>query len=88
VSRNWEQERAEIDRGWRGDKVPVSDPAAAPLGADEEAAGARTKPSEIGKGRAEPVAPHGTESGGSAVPLVAIGTVAAATVAALLLVLL
>jgi len=33
------QLRAEIDRGHTGDKVPVSDPAAAPLGTDDEAAG-------------------------------------------------
>jgi hypothetical protein len=34
-----EQLRDAIDRGRAGDKVPVLDPAAAPLGADEEAAG-------------------------------------------------
>jgi hypothetical protein len=33
------QLREEIDRGRTGDKVPVSDPAAAPLGTDDEAAG-------------------------------------------------
>jgi hypothetical protein len=32
--------RADIDRGRTGDKVPMSDPAAAPLGTDDEAAGA------------------------------------------------
>ncbi|ANC90725.1 hypothetical protein A6A40_01740 [Azospirillum humicireducens] len=31
--------RAEIDRGSTGDKVPATDPAAAPLGTDDEAAG-------------------------------------------------
>lgn len=31
--------RAEIDNGRAGDKVPASDPAAAPLGTDDEAAG-------------------------------------------------
>ena len=31
--------RADIDAGRTGDKVPAADPAAAPLGADEEAAG-------------------------------------------------
>lgn len=31
--------RDEIDRGRMGDKVPASDPAAAPLGTDDEAAG-------------------------------------------------
>lgn len=34
-----EQLRRDIDRGVTHDKVPGSDPAAAPLGADEEAAG-------------------------------------------------
>lgn len=34
-----EQLRTEIDRGQGGSKVPWSDPAAVPLGADEEAAG-------------------------------------------------
>lgn len=40
-----EQLRAHIDSGQTGSKVPWPDPAAAPLGADEEAAGT-------------PVAPH------------------------------
>ena len=31
--------RADIDRGLTGDKVPASDPAAAPLGTDAEAGG-------------------------------------------------
>jgi hypothetical protein len=34
-----EQLRADIDSGRTGDKVPGLDPAAAPLGTDEEAAG-------------------------------------------------
>ena len=34
-----EQLRDDIDRGRTGDKVNVADPAAAPLGTDEEAAG-------------------------------------------------
>ncbi len=34
-----DQLRAEIDRGATGSKVPASDPATAPLGTDEEAAG-------------------------------------------------
>jgi len=36
-----EQERAAIDSGYTGDKVAMTDPAAAPLGSDDEAAGAR-----------------------------------------------
>jgi hypothetical protein len=34
-----DQLRGDIDRGRTGDKVKVSDPAAAPLGTDDEAAG-------------------------------------------------
>jgi hypothetical protein len=34
-----DQIRARIDAGQMGDKTPASDPAAAPLGTDEEAAG-------------------------------------------------
>jgi hypothetical protein len=34
-----EQLRSDIDSGRTGDKVPADDPAAAPLGTDEEAAG-------------------------------------------------
>lgn len=34
-----DQLRDDIDRGRTGDKVPFPDPAAAPLGTDEEAAG-------------------------------------------------
>jgi hypothetical protein len=37
--RNVDQLRAEIDSGRAGDKVAASDPAAAPLGTDEEAGG-------------------------------------------------
>lgn len=38
--------RRDIDAGRTGDKVPVSDPAAAPLGADAETAGVRVSPAE------------------------------------------
>jgi hypothetical protein len=34
-----EQLRRDIDRGLTGDKIPAEDPAAAPLGTDDEAAG-------------------------------------------------
>lgn len=34
--------RDSIDKGLTGDKVPAADPAAAPLGTDDEAAGVRT----------------------------------------------
>ena len=43
---NWEQVRDRIDSGATGEKVPASDPAAAPLGTDDEAAGVPSKPTE------------------------------------------
>jgi hypothetical protein len=54
--------RADIDRGKTGDKVPAADPAAAPLGTDDEFAGvslapalaARTHVREIEIGPAHP----------------------------------
>lgn len=42
-----EQLRRDIDSGLTGDKVAVLDPAAAPLGADEEAAGTPLPPEAI-----------------------------------------
>ena len=39
-----EQLRRDIDHGRTGDKVAASDPAAAPLGADDEAAGTPISP--------------------------------------------
>ncbi len=48
TERNWDQARSRIDAGETGDKVAAPDPAAAPLGADEEAGGARTPPEAIG----------------------------------------
>lgn len=44
---NAEQLRARIDRGETKDKVRGGDPAAAPLGSDEEAAGTPPTPEEI-----------------------------------------
>lgn len=52
--------RSDIDHGRGGDKVPASDPAAAPLGTDDEAAGtpptqeqlARARAAEVGERRA------------------------------------
>lgn len=43
---NWEQVRDRIDSGATGEKVAGSDPAAAPLGTDDEAAGAPSEPTE------------------------------------------
>jgi hypothetical protein len=44
---NMSQLRAEIDSGKTGDKVPFPDPAAAPLGTDDEAGGAPPRPEAI-----------------------------------------
>jgi hypothetical protein len=41
---NWQQVRAKIERGESGDKIGGFDPAAAPLGTDDEAAGVPTHP--------------------------------------------
>ncbi len=57
-----DQLRADIDRGKTGDKVPYGDPAAAPLGTDDEVAGAPPSPTlaaqthahEVGRGPAHP----------------------------------
>ena len=46
-----EQLRADIDHGRTGDKVAGSDPAAAPLGADEEAAGTPVSPHQAAAAR-------------------------------------
>jgi hypothetical protein len=43
--------RADIDSGRTGDKVAARDPAAAPLGTDDEAAGAPPKPEDIALAR-------------------------------------
>ena len=43
---NWEQVRDRIDLGATGEKVSGSDPAAAPLGTDDEAAGVPSEPME------------------------------------------
>ena len=47
--------RREIDRGQAGDKVDFEDPAAAPLGTDDEAAGTPNTPRQVEAARAEEV---------------------------------
>ncbi|HEX2652240.1 MAG TPA: hypothetical protein VHN11_01130 [Xanthobacteraceae bacterium] len=42
-----EQLRREIDEGRTGDKIPNADPAASPLGSDEEAAGTQPSAEEV-----------------------------------------
>lgn len=46
-----ERLRADIDAGKTGDKVAASDPAAAPLGTDEEAGGVTTPDEAVEKAR-------------------------------------
>jgi hypothetical protein len=50
----------DIDRGRGGDKVDVIDPAAAPLGTDEEAAGTPPRPESVAQA-------HSHEIGGARV---------------------
>lgn len=47
VGKTYAQLRDAIDRGQTGSKVPYPDPAAAPLGTDDEAGGAPTDPELI-----------------------------------------
>jgi hypothetical protein len=51
-----DQLRDDIDSGRTGDKVPASDPAAAPLATDDEAAGKAPTPQEVDKARRQEVA--------------------------------
>jgi hypothetical protein len=46
-----DQLRHDIDRGRTGDKVSWPDPASAPLGTDEEAAGTPLRPDEVDAAR-------------------------------------
>ena len=63
------QLKADIDAGLTGDKVGGFDPAAAPLGTDEEAGGAGPSGAEIaGARRAERVEDHTTARMNSAEP--------------------
>src|SRR5690606_16055977 len=62
---NVTQLRGDINRGETGDKVAGNDPAAAPLGTDEEAAGTPPSGAEVGPPPAKPNAspartPHPT----------------------------
>jgi len=50
-----EQLRSDIDSGRTGDKVPAPDPAAAPLGTDEEAAGTPIPSEAIAASRAQEI---------------------------------
>jgi hypothetical protein len=50
---NWSQAKDRTDRGKTHDKVNFPDPAAAPLGTDEEAGGASTSPEDIARAERE-----------------------------------
>ncbi len=54
----WSKARARIDRGQAGSKRAASDPAASPLGTDEQAGGSRTPPPQI-EGKATQTSPAG-----------------------------
>jgi hypothetical protein len=59
-----DQLRGDVDRGRTGDKVAGSDPAAAPLGADEEAAGTPVSSQQVAAARRhETSAERATEPG-------------------------
>jgi hypothetical protein len=61
-----EQLRSDIDHGRTGDKVEGSDPAAAPLGADEEAAGTPLPTNVVNTARdLERQAPNGPREKGT-----------------------
>jgi hypothetical protein len=48
--RTTDQLRAQIDRGDTGEKVGFPDPAASPLGTDDEAAGTPNSPAQVAAG--------------------------------------
>ncbi len=62
------QLRDDIDHGRTGDKVAASDPAVAPLGTDEEAAGTPVPPEAVAEARRyelrHAAAPHRAEERG------------------------
>jgi hypothetical protein len=67
---NVAQLRADIDSGKTGDKVGGLDPAAAPLGTDDEAAGTPPSPETVAAARAAEGGPH-TASQNAATPSLA-----------------
>jgi hypothetical protein len=75
-----EKLRADVDRGQTGEKVAFPDPAAVPLGADAEAAGAPPSALELRKeAAARPAVPHdssGWENGGVALYVIIICLIA------------
>ena len=68
AARNVDQLRAEIDSGRSGDKIAASDPAAAPLGTDDEAGGAPATRDQVATAYqhevGRPVSSPATDGGG------------------------
>lgn len=80
--------RADIDSGRTGDKIPVEDPAAAPLGTDDEAAG--TRPTESAPPRTaerHPSPPPGHAKGHESGPARGLGVAVASMLAVIVVVL-
>lgn len=76
--------RHDIDSGRTGDKIPAWDPAAAPLGTDNEAAGTRP----TGGVRPPPAShPPGHQRGSEAGPAHGLGVAIASTLAVVVVVL-
>jgi hypothetical protein len=69
--------RADIDAGRTGDKIPHSDPAAAPLGTDEEAAGTPISSAAVTMARRAEIntGPKSKEDGGLLIYVVAVAVI-------------
>jgi hypothetical protein len=81
---NTEQLRAAIDRGLTGDKVCWSDPAAAPLGADDEAAGTPPSAADVSAAHSAELRPDWEQRGPlrtSGAPLIIVGVIAVTAIA-------
>jgi hypothetical protein len=85
---NWAQVRERIDRGETGDKKAAEDPAAAPLGTDEEAGGSSTAPEVIQRsekaeqgGTGTRAAAQGRELVRARLPFVILGSAALLVIA-------
>ena len=91
MTENAAQAKHAIDSGATGDKVPGFDPAAAPLGTDDEAGGGRPAAVDPGAGPAHatppnashpPLAPDGDKPGSPMAWPIAIGVGAAVALGA------
>jgi len=81
-----ERLRADIDTGRTGDKVAASDPAAAPLGTDDEAAGRPASEHSVARARGNEVKmdePHEAHERGIGSAWILIGFVALLSLAVL-----